>query len=117
MFSLFISNHHLNHFHLARVIFTQNETSVFRRSPAAETGTVNVILTTASLPDFRAKIVQSLHKMTLPPSPTTNLSSQPKFMAVQTGRIQNGRVAATARNENGFGLFAPKHPACYSRDS
>jgi hypothetical protein len=48
------------------VIFTQNETSVFRRSPAAETGTVNVILTTASLPDFRAKIVQSLHKMTPP---------------------------------------------------
>ena len=49
------------------VIFTQNETSVFRRSPAAETGTVNVILTTASLPDFRAKIVQSLHKIILPP--------------------------------------------------
>ena len=64
--SLFISNYHRNHFHLARVIFTQNETSVFRRSPAAETGTVNVILTTASLPDFRAKIVQSLHKMTFP---------------------------------------------------
>ena len=48
------------------VIFTQNETSVFRRSPAAETETVNVILTMASLPDFRAKIVQSLHKMTPP---------------------------------------------------
>jgi hypothetical protein len=48
------------------VIFTQNEASVFRQSPAAETGTVNVIFTTVSLPDFRAKIVQSLHKMTLP---------------------------------------------------
>jgi hypothetical protein len=115
MFSLFISNHHLNHFHLARVIFTQNETSVFRRSPAAETGTMNVILTTASLPDFRAKIVQSLHKMT--PPTAANLSSQLKFMAVHSGRIQNDRVAATARNKNGFGLFAPKHPACYSRDS
>jgi hypothetical protein len=48
------------------VIFTQNETSVFRQSPAAETGTANVIFTTASLPDFRAKTVQSLHKMTSP---------------------------------------------------
>ncbi len=46
------------------VIFTQNQTSIFRRSPAAETGKVNFILKTASLPDFRAKIVQSLHKMT-----------------------------------------------------
>jgi hypothetical protein len=93
------------------VIFTQNETSVFRRSPAAETGTVNVILTTASLPDFRAKIVQSLHKMTLPPSPITNSSSQPKFMADHSGRIQNGRVAAPARNENGFG-FCTKASRC-----
>jgi hypothetical protein len=91
------------------VIFTQNETSVFRRSPAAETGTVNVILTTASLPDFRAKIVQSLHKMTPPPPP--NLSSQLKFMAAHSGRIQNGQVAATARNENGFG-FCTKASRC-----
>lgn len=48
------------------VNITQNETSVFRRSPVAKTGTVNGIFTTASLPDFRAKIVHSLHKMTSP---------------------------------------------------
>ena len=73
------------------VIFTQNETSVFRRSPAAEMGTMNVICTTASLPDFRAKIVQSLHKMTSPypalrppraslhDSQTTHPNSHPVF--------------------------------------
>jgi hypothetical protein len=42
--------------------------------------------------------------MTLPPSPITNSSSQPKFMADHSGKIQNGQVAATARNENGFGF-------------
>ena len=35
----------------------------------------------------------------------TNLSSQPQFIADHSGRIQNGRVAATARNEKRSGVY------------